>query len=75
MMRTIRLIGLVSLVLGAFGNFCAGDIVLLTSEQNGMYNVKVSMDTQSMEQGLVQVNDPQLRDNIGANSWHGKDNL
>jgi hypothetical protein len=49
--------------------------VLPTPEQNGMYNVKVSMDTQSMEQGLVQVDDPKLDDNIGANSWHEKDNL
>ncbi len=43
--------------------------VLPTPEENGMYNVKVSVDTRSMEQGLVQIDDPELLDNIGAHSY------
>jgi len=44
--------------------------VLPTPEQNGIYNVKVSADAQGMGQGLVQLNDPELLDNVGAQSYN-----
>jgi len=45
--------------------------VLPTPEQNGIYKVKVSVDTKSQEQGLVQIQDSKLR-NIGAHSYSPK---
>ena len=46
--------------------------VLPTPEENGMYNVKVSVDTQSLQQGRVQIADPEILDNIGAQSYKPK---
>ncbi len=46
--------------------------VLPTPEENGIYNVKVSVDTQSLQQGMVQINDPELLDNVGAKSYTPK---
>jgi hypothetical protein len=46
--------------------------VLPTPEENGIYNVKVSIDTQSLQQGLVQIDDPELLDNVGAYSYTPK---
>jgi hypothetical protein len=43
--------------------------VLPTPEENGIYNVKVSVDTQSLQQGIVQVDDPKLLDYVGAQSY------
>jgi len=43
---------------------------LPTPEENGIYNVKVSMDEKSMELGLVQLNDPEILDNTGAQSYN-----
>jgi len=45
--------------------------VLPAPEQNGLYKVKVSVDTRSREQGLVQIQDSKLRD-IGAHSYGPK---
>jgi hypothetical protein len=45
--------------------------VLPTPEQNGIYNVKVDLDTQSLGQGLVQNHGSKLRD-IGAHSYNPK---
>ena len=42
--------------------------VLPAPELNGIYNVKVSVDTQSREQGLVRIQDSKLGD-IGAHSY------
>jgi len=47
--------------------------VLPTPEENGMYNVKVSVDTQSLQQGLLQVDDPKLIDYVGAQSYKPKE--
>ena len=45
---------------------------LPTPEDNGIYNVKVSVDTQSLQQGIVQVEDPKLHDYVGAQSYKSK---
>ena len=45
---------------------------LPTPEENGIYNVKVSVDTQSLQQGIVQVEDPKLHDYVGAQSYKSK---
>ncbi|MHC4309661.1 MAG: right-handed parallel beta-helix repeat-containing protein [Planctomycetota bacterium] len=45
--------------------------VLPAPEQNGIYNVKVSVDTQSREKGLVKIQDSRLGD-IGAHSYISK---
>jgi len=42
--------------------------VLPVQEQNGIYNVKVSLDSQSQEGGLVKIQDSRLGD-IGARSY------
>ena len=46
--------------------------VLPTREENGIYNMKVSMDAQGMAQGMVQVDDPELLYNVGAQSYKPK---
>ncbi|MHC4323794.1 MAG: right-handed parallel beta-helix repeat-containing protein [Planctomycetota bacterium] len=46
-----------------------GKPVLPTPEVDGMYDVKVSVDSQNLRQGLVQVDDPELLDHIGAQSY------
>jgi hypothetical protein len=46
--------------------------VLPTPEENGMYNVKVPVDTQNLQQGLVQVDDSELLDYVGAQSYKPK---
>jgi len=45
---------------------------LPSPEKNSIYNVKLSMDAQSMEHGLVKINDPAVLDNIGAQSYDPK---
>ena len=47
--------------------------VLPTSEENGMYNLKVSVGTQSLGEGIVQVDDPELIDYVGAQSYKPKE--
>ena len=46
--------------------------VLPTTEENGLYNVKVSVDTQSLQQGMVQFDDPEILDYVGAQSYKHK---
>ena len=46
--------------------------VLPTPEENGMYNVKVLVDSQILQQGHAQVDDPELRDYVGAQSYKPK---
>ena len=46
--------------------------VLPTPEENGIYNVKVSVDAQGLQQGMVQVDDPKLLDYVGAQSYKPK---
>lgn len=46
--------------------------VLPTPEQNGIYNVKVSVNAQSMEQVNVLIDDPGLCDIVGAQSYNPK---
>ncbi len=45
---------------------------LPTPEENGIYNVKISVDAQSLQQGKVQVDDPILHDHVGAQSYKPK---
>ena len=45
---------------------------LPTPEENGIYNVKISVDAQSLQQGKVQVDDPKLHDHVGAQSYKPK---
>jgi hypothetical protein len=46
--------------------------VLPIPEENGIYNVKVSANSQSLQQGIVQINDPELLDYVGAQSYKPK---
>jgi hypothetical protein len=46
--------------------------VLPTPEESGMYDVKVSVNSQSLQQGIVQIDDPKLIDCVGAQSYKPK---
>lgn len=43
--------------------------VLPTPEENGIYDVKVSVNSQSLQRGIVQIDDPELIDRVGVQSY------